>query len=168
MLLEIYFMQKFTLLLGHPVYSLSLVLFSLLVFSGIGSLMSKKVIQNSRRRLGVAIGLLASSILLFIVFLPGIFSLFLGTPLLIRILLTLAILFPLSFLMGLPFPSGISLAAESNSHMIPWLWGINSFASVISSSLCILVALEFGFAIVAILASLGYIAAFFGLSFSQS
>ena len=167
MLLEIYFMQKFNLLLGHPVYSLSLVLFSLLVFSGIGSLLSKKIIRGSYKRLGAAILVLSCLIVLLSVSLPTIFFLSLGTPFFVRVLLTLAILFPPGFLMGLPFPSGISFAGRMNAGVIPWLWAMNSFASVISSSLCVLIAIEFGFMIVALISSLGYLTAYLGLGLSQ-
>ncbi len=73
-------------------------------------------------------------------------------------LISLALIAPLAFCMGMPFPLGLRRLAREAPAFIPWAWGINGFASVISAALATLLAIEFGFTVVLLLALLFYLA----------
>ncbi len=81
-------------------------------------------------------------------FTPLIFKTFLGYSNAVRMLITVAMLFPLGMLMGMPFPLGVTAANRIAKPLIPWAWGINGYMSVISSVLCVILALSFGFKMV--------------------
>ena len=76
-----------------------------------------------------------------------------------KVLLSVALIAPLAFLMGMPFPLGLRRVAASAPGFLPWAWGINGFASVLSAVLATLVAIHFGFAVVIAIAILLYAAA---------
>lgn len=136
---EIPLIQRFILFLGHPVYALGTVLFALLTFSGLGSL------SSPRLPLGRGILLLGAMIFLYPFLLPLLFRSLLGLGLGLRLLSSILILAPLGFLMGLPFPKGIAVTSRFAPGLIPWAWGINGCASVLSSILASMGALTFGF-----------------------
>jgi len=136
---EIPLIQRFILFLGHPVYALGAVLFALLTFSGLGSL------SSPRLPLGPGVLLLGAMIFLYPFLLPYLFTSLLGLGLGLRLLSSVLILAPLGFLMGLPFPKGIAVTGRLAPGFIPWAWGINGCASVLSSILASMGALTFGF-----------------------
>lgn len=157
MMVEILLMQKFSLFLGHPVYAISLVLFSLLTFSGAGSLASRFLVGDSARRLALTVITLAAVVLISFALYPAVFRAFLGRSFGVRATVALLALLPISFLMGVPFPAGIREATRRNPRIVPWAWAVNGFASVASSSLCVLLAMEFGFSSAAVLAGVCYL-----------
>lgn len=145
---EIPLLQRFILYLGHPAYAVTMVLFSLLFFSGLGSRLSDRVL------LRFSLGALVILIPVTAVLLPRLFTWTLGLPLNLRLGLTFFILAPLGFLMGIPFPAGIRLIKreqtqhpekESRNGGIPWIWAVNGAASVVASILAALLALTLGF-----------------------
>jgi hypothetical protein len=141
LLVEIPLIQRFILFLGHPAYSLTAVLFTILLFSGLGS-------QSSQRfPLRLALGLLVLLLLAGPPLLPTLFEATLSLPLALRLALTVVTLGPLGFLMGVPFPGGIQglLSGKGRSGLIPWAWAVNGAASVVASVLAALLALSFGF-----------------------
>jgi hypothetical protein len=95
---------------------------------------------------------------LYPVFLPRLFEALLGQPLFIRLLVTMVTLAPLSFLMGVPFPSGIRILATLLPDSVPWAWGINGCASVVGSILSLMIALAVGFSWVLVAAGIIYLA----------
>ena len=137
---EIPLMQRFILFLGHPTWSLSTVLFGILVFSGIGSRLSDRV---PLRAALIAIPALVAG---YALGLPFVFAATLGLPLWARLLVSLASLAPLGLLMGMPFPKGIALLQE-RSH-VAWAWAANGAMSVIASISAALIALSWGFSAV--------------------
>lgn len=139
LLVEIPLVQHFILYLGHPAYAFTIVLSSLLVFSSLGSLSVRRLPRRA-----VLMGL-AALILLEPLLLPWIFEHTLGYSLPLRGLLTLFMLAPLGFLMGIPFPNGIHQLRRVDATLIPWAWGINGALSVIASILAALMALSLGF-----------------------
>ncbi|MBA4379524.1 MAG: hypothetical protein C0393_02360 [Anaerolinea sp.] len=181
MLVEIPLIQRFILYLGHPAYAMSAVIFSLLLFSAMGSRLSHLI--------PLRLALLILIILLVITpfLLPYIFTLTLGLPFLLRLALTALILAPLGFLMGIPFPAGIRWVTKKTASVrnqsspkndkpsatlrlrsgqvrhrpfaIPWLWAVNGAASVVASVLAALLALTFGFSWVLRIGALCYLAA---------
>jgi SAM-dependent methyltransferase len=151
--IEIPLMQKFILFLDQPTYAFSIVLFTIFVFSGLGSLLSNKLAKVLPQ---VIFGLCLLACL-YPLFLPYFFEALLGQSLLIRLLVAIGALVPLSFLMGVPFPSGIRILGTLSPDSVPWAWGINGCASVVSSILSLMVALAVGFSWVLVAAGINYL-----------
>jgi hypothetical protein len=147
MLVEIPLIQKYALYLGHPVYSLAVVLFSLLAAGAVGSRLSQGV-PVQRLPLGGACvaGLLAIVMVLFLLLHPTLFHVTQGLPKAWRILVTVATLVPLGLLMGVPLPSGVRVLESHRPQLVPWAWGLNSAASVTGAVLAFALALNVGFA----------------------
>jgi hypothetical protein len=168
MFVEITWIQKFILFLGHPLYSVSAIIFSLLVSSGLGSFFSKSLFsQNLKKKLRTSLIVCGSLILIYILFLPLFFDNVLGFKFSLKIVLTFLIIFPLGFFMGFPFPTGIRILEEEEKRLIPWSWATNAFSSVISSVFALLIALWGGYNLVLFLAAAGYLLALPLLSFSN-
>jgi len=131
--------QRFILFLGHPAYALTAVLFTVLLSSGMGSQLA------TRMPLRWSLAGLAALVLGLPWLLPPLFALTLGFPLGLRLGVTVAMLAPVGFLMGIPFPRGIHWLEGEAPGLIPWVWGVNGAASVVASALAALLALSFGF-----------------------
>ena len=158
MLLEIVLMQRLTLFLGHPVRAAATVIAALLAFSGLGSLASSKLPARPgviRRLTGCIALLIVAYAVATTLFLKG------GGTLSFPLKAILAALFiaPLGFCLGMPFPLGLRLLNEQQPKHLPWAWGINGCFSVIGPVLAILVAVQAGFPIVFLLASIAYLIA---------
>jgi len=161
MLVEIPLLQRFILYLGQPAYAITTVLFSLLLFSGIGSRLSARI------PLRAALAALVMLIMAAPYLLPALFEATLGWPLAARLAVTALALAPLGFLMGIPFPSGIRMLAAGQTQVaagsprsdIPWIWAVNGAASVISPILAALLALSIGFNAVLRIGALCYLGA---------
>ncbi|MBU3968483.1 MAG: hypothetical protein KKG76_14120 [Euryarchaeota archaeon] len=154
MFVEIIFIQKFILFLGNPIYAMSAVLFSLLLFAGLGSFYSERLKDPSK--IIIALSFL---IILYLIALPSVFNILLGQQVITRYMMSLLIIAPLGFLMGMPFPLGIRMAKRISPDLIPWAWAVNGCASVLGSILVIMVALSYGFSTVLILAAVAYMTA---------
>ena len=147
---EIPLMQRFILFLGQPTYAFSVVLFALLLASGIGSALSARV---SGRAALLALVVLA---LLYPLVLPWLFARALGLPFAARVVITVLSVAPLGMLMGIPFPKGVATVGRVAPELIPWVWAVNGCASVISSILSAMLSVTFGFSIVLLLACVAY------------
>jgi hypothetical protein len=157
MFIEIAFIQKFILFLHHPLYAVSVVLCAFLVFAGLGSLMSARWRKHvSLLRVSVGIGTLS---VLYIQLLPGLFNWLVQLPGEFRIAVSALLIAPLAFLMGMPFPLGLSIVSNRLPAWIPWAWGINGCASVVSAILATLLAIHLGFVFVVFMAVLLYLLA---------
>ena len=142
MFVEISQMQRLIILLGHPTYSLSVVLFSLLVSSGVGSYLTRTVpvggaVGPPTRMLLVLLAVLVG----FGIISPGIVRGYEGAVTWARILLVVGMLAPIGLFMGMAFPLGMRLASGRAQALTPWLWGINGAASVCASVLAVVIAL---------------------------
>jgi hypothetical protein len=142
MLVEISQIQRLTIFLGHPAYSLSVVLFSLLIAGGIGSFMTRTVNSTSAKAMNLFIGLLGIMLLVGLIT-PVIISSFMGTIMFTKIMLSLLIMSSLGFFMGMAFPFGIRLNIK-NDNELPWYWGINGAASITASILAVIIAMTYG------------------------
>lgn len=168
MFLEITFIQKFILFLGHPLYSVSIIIFSLLFSSGLGSFFSKRILgQNLKRNLKRSLLLLAGLIVLYLFLLPFLYESLIGFNLTSKIILTFLVIFPLGFLMGFPFPTGVRLLDHGEKRLILWAWATNAFSSVINSILALIIAFWGGYNLVLVLAAGGYLLACFFPDFSN-
>jgi hypothetical protein len=142
MLVEVSQMQRLIIFLGHPTYALSVVLFSLLTFSGMGSYTTKWMLERHDTQLRFAVLLLLLA--LFGVTTPIITNYLQTSSTPVRILASISILAPIGFFMGMAFPLGIRLASESSPRLTPWLWGINGATSVCASVFAVVLAISFG------------------------
>jgi hypothetical protein len=146
MLVEIPLIQKFILFLGQPLYAMAVILSTLLISSGIGSLRAGKVLQEEiSSKLCRIIFLLCAILVLYIYVLPSLFETFLGMPKLIRFLIAVALIIPLGILMGKAFPLGIRLLEKDIPTIIPWVWGVNGACSVMGSIVTWGLSLNFGY-----------------------
>ena len=143
MLVEISQMQRLTVFLGQPTYSLSIVLFSLLLSSGMGSYLTKGVSTQNLQQAMIRLVLLFGVLMLFGKLTPWVITKFFASVTLIRIMTAVGILFPIGLFMGMAFPLGMKLAAFRAAAITPWLWGINGAASVLSSVLATAIAMAF-------------------------
>lgn len=149
-------MQQLVLYLGHPTASISVVLFSLLSFSGLGSFISGRFPGDSRRYLRGVIPILGTMGLIYAVILSPLALATLAWDFPWRVALSVILLAPLGLIMGMPFPLGIRLVDSFNNRLIPWAWGVNGCASVLGSILSVIIAMTFGFFTVLVLSVLVY------------
>ena len=155
MFIEMSFIQKFLLLLANPTYAVAVVLCAFLLFAGLGSLFSLKLRTTKRLQrypIAVAIGALSVLALVYLPLLPPIFHRFLASSDVVKIMVSIGLIAPLAFFMGMPFPLGIDWLQKHQPHLIAWAWGINGYASVVSAILATCLAIAFGFNIVILLA----------------
>ena len=153
-LVEIAFIQRFVLFLGHPTYALTVVIFLLMLSSGAGSLFSRRWLPRTELcwvPLLLVIAVLAADVF----FLPGRLAAWVGLALGYRQVICGAILIPLGFAMGMPFPTGLrALAAapapefpaggDASNTAVEWAWAMNAAASVMGSVLAMVIAIQFG------------------------
>lgn len=143
MFVEISQMQRLIIFLGNPTYGLSVVLFALLLSSGLGSQLTQNI--GSRGLVpaaGLRLVLLLCALALFGKLTPYIISEFQSATTMLRILLATSILFPLGVFMGMAFPLGMCAASTRHAALTPWLWGINGATSVCASVLATAVSLN--------------------------
>jgi predicted membrane-bound spermidine synthase len=145
-IVEVAMIQKFILFLGHPVYALTVVLFSLLIFSAIGSYLSGRLFQQPRVPSMVKLlGLIAVVIIVYTVALPPIFYGLVQLPHPLRIIIAVMVMAPLAALMGMPMPLAIRLISHTAPELIPWAWGVNGATSVMGSVAALVIAISSGF-----------------------
>ena len=158
---EIAFIQKFMLFLHHPLLTVAVVLASFLVFAGVGSTLARRHTLRQRYRGGVTVA--GAGIVVFgAAYLLGLDALFesLGAwSAAAKISMSIALIAPLAFFMGMPFPLALASLGNTSASMIPLAWGVNGCASVVSAILATILAMHFGFTIVIGLALLLYVAA---------
>lgn len=141
MFLEIALMQKFVLFLGHPLYAAATVIATFLFFAGLGATQAGRRVRSAR---WPAVMIFALT-LLYLFALPVVFRVFMTAGLAARFGLTIALLAPLAFCMGLPFPLGLGWVPPA---LLPWAWGVNGCFSVIGAVLAGVLAMDCGFATV--------------------
>ena len=155
--IEIAFIQKMILTLENPSSAASTVIASVLISSGIGSLLSRRIrALNNPRILLVLAGLVFAYSLLM----PGITSIISVYPLVAKIAFSSVLVIPAGILMGIPFPLGISLLHTAAPRLIPWAWAVNGCFSVLAPILAIMLALSAGFQSVLFCGSSMYLLAF--------
>jgi hypothetical protein len=158
MLIEVSVLQRFVLLLGHPVYSLTVTLFSLLLGTGLGAAWSRRFETASLRRRG-AIGILTVAViaLAVIVVATPIVAWAIPFPRHLRMLVAAAMLVPIGIALGIPMPTGLRMLSERSPQMVAWAWGINGALSVLGATLAIFIAMNWGFHITLLTASVTYL-----------
>jgi hypothetical protein len=160
MLIEVALLQRFVLLLGHPVYSLTVTLFSVLLGTGIGSLISRRITDDRLLKTVqmVLLGVVGVAIL-GIIALPPIIRSSISASHGARIALTVLLITPAGVLMGMPLPAGIRLMTANHSALVPWAWGMNGALSVIGATLAVFIAMNWGFSVTLLTGGAIYLAA---------
>ena len=163
--IEIAFIQKLMLFLHHPLYAVAVSLTAFLLFAGFGSAYTQALtnMDNNDDQFTSGIVLPATVILVLCTFylltLDQAFTYLIHLPDVVRITISVIVIAPLAFCMGMPFPKGLSQLGQHAPELISWAWGINGCASVISAVLASLIAMHFGFNTVIAIASLLYLIA---------
>lgn len=163
---ELWFVPRFVLYLGHPSHALSVVLFAMLVSSGVGSFLSPRVVKTPRSITFVALAIVA---LLFLehLALPRIFDATLNLAFAGRVAIAVALVAVPAVLMGMPFPSGLALS-QGSQGFVARAWVLNGVASVVASVGATLVAIGSSFTVVLTLAALCYVVAAFAVRGAES
>jgi hypothetical protein len=143
MLIEISVMQRLMIFLGHPIYSLAVVLFVLLLSSGAGSFATLRI--NPRGRYAfVCFFLLLSMVFLFGLYTPRLLNGFVSYADRVRVFVSACTLIPLGFFMGMAFPLGMRLSNQGSESLASGLWGVNGAASVFASVLAVMINMNIG------------------------
>ena len=165
-LVEIAFIQRFVLFLGHPTYALTVVIFLLLLSSGAGSLVSRRWLTEPAR-VWIPLLLLVAAICIHVVLLPGLLNALVGLPFVVKLLISALLLIPLGLAMGMPFPTGLRALAgaeslvqgESTGNAVEWAWAMNAASSVLGSVLAMVIAIYWGLNITLACGAVAYLLA---------
>jgi spermine/spermidine synthase len=158
-LIEIVLLQRLLLFLGQPIYTFSVVLATLLIFTGAGSYLANRIQDLSRRTLSWFLLAVVGAILFTLVITPPVLSLTLGLALPLRVAVAVLLVAPLGVLLGVPFSTGLRLVGQEASPLVPWAWAVNSFFTVIGSVGAMILGMILGFTAVLIIAAGCYVAA---------
>jgi predicted membrane-bound spermidine synthase len=132
-LIEVALIQKFVLFLGHPTYALTVVIFSMLVSSGLGSYFSRRILGDDQRRLYRALMLIAVLVALLAAMVTPVLAAGVGLPLAWKFAITVLLISPAGFVMGMPFPTGLKRLEAWHKPSVRWAWSLNAAASVLGS-----------------------------------
>jgi len=147
MLIEVSMLQRLIVFLGHPVYSLSVILFVLLITGGVGSYLSRKIVDHRLPATGTKVLAAVVAVLAGAGFAtPRVVSAFTAAETPTRIVVSAALLAVMGVFMGTAFPLGMRLATRARPALAPWLWGVNGAMSVLASVLAVVIAMAVGIA----------------------
>jgi spermidine synthase len=158
-LIEVGLIQKFVLFLGHPTYALTVVIFSLLTSSGLGSFASRRLLGSDEGRLIKALGCVALLAALLAFLVSGLLSSLVWMPLAFKIVLTVVLLTPLGFVMGMPFPTALRRLERMHAPSVRWAWSLNAAASVMGSVGALVCGIYLGLIQTLVIGGLFYLAA---------
>jgi hypothetical protein len=164
--MEIVMIQYFVLFLGFPTYSLTVVLFSLLLFTGLGALVSTRW-RSPRRSLLVSLGVLTALLLVSALLLEPALRAMITLPFSLRVVITVGLLAPLGFTAGFAMPIGLRRFSALHPNAVPWAWGVNGIASVMAAALSVFVAITWGYAITTLAAAVCYMVAMAEVALSR-
>jgi len=160
---EIASIQRFVLFLGHPLYAVTIVISAFLLFAGLGSGYGSRLLHRLKGLPVAPIPIAVAGIVLFgaihLAILPSLFATLAQSSQVMKVIVSLLLIAPLAFFMGMPFPLGLARTAARTPEMVPWAWGVNGCASVLSAVLAALLGIHFGFTMVVFLALVLYVGA---------
>jgi hypothetical protein len=144
-MIQVALIQKFVLFLGHPTYALTVIVFSMLVWSGLGSYFSRRIVgSKDRGRLSLTLFAVACTVALLAFVAAPISEAGVGWPLEAKILVTVCLIAPAAFLMGVPFPIGLTWLETRFPQAVRWAWALNAASSVLGSAAAIFLAIHIG------------------------
>ncbi|HTP35350.1 MAG TPA: hypothetical protein VMJ75_24405 [Candidatus Acidoferrales bacterium] len=158
-LIEVALIQKFVLFLGHPTYALTVVIFSMLVSSGIGSAASRRLIGRDEGRLIKALGTAVLLVALTAAVVGPLLTALVGLPVPVKMAIAVGLIAPLGFAMGMPFPIGLNRLEEWHAPSVRWAWSLNAASSVLGSVGALVCAIYLGLVQTLIVGGLFYFAA---------
>ncbi|MFL6449278.1 MAG: hypothetical protein ACJ746_16590 [Bryobacteraceae bacterium] len=165
-LVQVSLIQKFVLFLGHPTYALTVVIFSMLLSSGLGSFFSRRLVQLQVSRLTLVLLLIAAGISALSLVVTPIADNGVTLPFASKVLITVLLIAPAGFIMGMPFPTGLSLLKKVMPSVVRWAWAVNAAASVLGSAAAMFLAIYLGLSITLRLGGLCYLGALISLLLS--
>ena len=157
MLAEIALLQRFSVYLGHPIYSLGVSLFSLILASGLGSLTSDWFKLDARGKLLIWGSIVVVYLVVMERFLPAVMQSTTDQERLVRIGISLMAIMPLGFLLGFAFPTGMRLVEAVDRQPTPWFWGINGATGVLSSVLGVMISMSLGINVTLLISAVCYL-----------
>jgi spermidine synthase len=158
-LIEVGLIQKFVLFLGHPVYALAVVIFSMLISSGAGSFASRRLLGKQEGPLIKTLGGVAMLAALLALVLSNLLTSLVGLPLPLKMMMTVLLIAPLGFAMGMPFPTGLQRLEEWHPPSVRWAWSLNAASSVLGSVGALVSSIYMGLTQTLIIGGLFYLAA---------
>ena len=157
LLIEVVLIQRFVLFLGFPTYALSVVLFALLVFTGIGALLSAR--GEPRRTLTFALAGVSVLALVAAFGLQPLLRALIDLPFAARVAVAVALLAPAGLGMGIAMPIGLRRLVDLHPSGVPWAWAVNGLTSVLASALAVAIAITAGFTVATLAGCACYAAA---------
>jgi hypothetical protein len=146
MLVEIFLIQRLVFFLSNPIFSVSIVITSMLIISGIGNLTSQFIAKNNRTwRVRIAVIGIVLSMLFYLFLLSPVLNFLRSENMMVRILISILVIAPGAFFLGMPFPNGLSSLTEKRPQLLPWAWGMNGGLSVAGTALAQLISVSSGF-----------------------
>jgi len=164
-LIELSLLQKFILLLGNPTMTFAILLFTILVAGGIGSFTSSRLIKNNTRNLTFIIGGVIAIGFLYVAALSTIIDSIISEEFVFKAIISVGLLFPIGFLMGMPLPTVMRLVKSYSPIHVPWMWAINGAFSVLGAVLSVIIGIVYGASYAMTLGVLIYFIAL-GIAFS--
>jgi hypothetical protein len=143
-LIELALLQKLILLLGNPTMTFAILLFTMLLSSGLGSLASTKFMKVGIRNLTFAILGIVGIGFFYAIMLPLLINSVISEEFVVKVAVSVAMLAPIGFLMGMPLPTGMRVLKSNLSTYIPWMWAINGAFSVLGAVLTVVVGILYG------------------------
>jgi hypothetical protein len=144
-MVEMVLLQRFTLFLGQPIYTLAVVLAGLLISTGTGSYVTSGLRASSKWSFVPIIVAILGALGVMALLTPYVLSAALGLGLAWRVLSSLLLIAPLGFVLGMPFPKGLRAVGLATPELVPWAWGVNGFFTVIGSVAAVILGMAFGF-----------------------
>jgi hypothetical protein len=162
MLLEIALVQRLTVFLGRPVYALGILLFSIILSTGIGSLLSEKIFYRmSNKKTFLLPAITAFIIFLYSHFLPVIMAAVSAIAVFNKIIIAIIIIIPLGLLLGLFFPLGMKLSKHNLPDHLPWFWALNGIFGVLFCAVAVFISIYAGISYNFYMAAIFYFSIFF-------
>jgi hypothetical protein len=144
MFVEIGLLQRLSVFLGHPVYSLSIVLFSLILTTGVGSIASERWTLETPGSFRVWALATAVYVAALPAWMPAALGSFQTAGIPVRAALAAGLIAPAGMLMGFGFPTGMRMTRRHDERPAPWFWGINGAAGVLASVLAVVLSITYG------------------------
>jgi hypothetical protein len=158
MFVEIALIQRLSVFLGHPVYALGILLFTLILSTGCGSFVSEHLPLTRSPWKYVFPLATALAIVMMRIFLVPVLSGMMTSPMLGRIAVSIALIFPLGILLGFFFPTGMKLARSLAASQTPWYWALNGIFGVLCSALAVFTSIYSGISTNFVIAAICYAA----------
>jgi hypothetical protein len=166
-LIQVALVQKFVLFLGRPTYALTVIIFSMLVSSGLGSYFSPRLVADSEARLQAVLAAVAALVAMLAFAVSPVVGAGVGWPLTVKFAIAALMIAPAGFLMGIPFPTGLRRLQQRHAPSVRWAWSLNAAASVLGSVGSIVLAIYLGLRATLLIGGALYLVALLSIRFSR-